>query len=276
MKVVFDNEYEEVESQLRKYDKNKYCLFLDAAGQNESTAIIEAHWHEWLEITYIIDGEMSVQVPQDIYHVTKGEIIVIGMQTLHRIIGNVGNYRYQCLHINIGFVLQHLSPTLLNEKVMKIQDKEMFLEYFTQIIQLMNHDDVVSQLKYKASLLNLLSLCLNGYTEETDDYDMHAIFSRILFYVSTHYNEDISLKDLSKRFNYTSQHISLMFKKYLNTNYYTYLTKLRLDRARLLLTSTHRRVLDIALECGFSSEHSFIGHFKKMYGMTPTQYRKNS
>ena len=66
-----------------------------------------------------------------------------------------------------------------------------------------------------------------------------------------------------------------MFKKYLNTNYYTYLTKLRLDRSRFLLTSSRHRVIDIAIECGFNNEHSFINHFKKVYGITPTQYRKN-
>ena len=51
---------------------------------------------------------------------------------------------------------------------------------------------------------------------------------------------------------------------------------MRLDKARMLLKSTHKHIIDIALECGFSNEHSLILNFKKVYGLTPTQYRRSN
>lgn len=147
---------------------------------------------------------------------------------------------------------------------------------FSQVIAKMNHDDIISQLEYKASLLSLLAHCLqeSHYDPTSYHHENNDIFSRILFFVSTHYREDISLQYLSNHFGYTTQHISLMFKRYSNTNYYTYLTKLRLDRAKFLLMTSSKRIIDIAFECGFSSEHALINHFKKWYAMTPSQYRK--
>lgn len=276
MRLMFDEEYEEIDSSIRNYDDNKYCLFVDSAGYNEVNSTIDVHWHEWLEIVHIIDGHMTVIAPQGSFDVNRNEIIVIGMQSLHKIIGNAGNFRFQCFHINNGFILQHMPTSMLNDKIFMVKNNEKFLDVLSHIILKMNHNDIVGQLEYKASLLSLLSVCLieSHYDPQLNQFENNDTFSRILFYVSTRYREDISLQHLSQHFGYTTQHISLMFKRYLNTNYYTYLTKLRLDRAKFLLMTSKKHIIDIALECGFSSEHAFINHFKKWYQMTPSQYRK--
>ena len=281
MKVEFDNEYENIGGEnlhLRRYDKHKYCLFTDGAGTNSEIFIVEPHWHEWLEIIYIIEGEMRVITPKGTLDINQDNLVVIGMQTLHKIEGNLGDYRYQCLHVNIGFILQNMSPALLDDKMFLIEDKTKALQYFSDIIRLMNHDDIVSQLKYKADILNLLSICLQDSHTNIDNErgEVNDIFSDILFYISTHYQEDLSLQELSEQFGYTTQHISLLFKKNLDTTYYTYLTKLRLDRAKFLLMTTNKRNIDIAIECGFSSEHSLISHFKKNFSETPSQFRKKN
>ena len=276
MRLIFDDEYENVDSSLRSFDDDKYCLFIDEAGYNESKSIIESHWHEWLEIVHIIDGAMETLTPHGCFRVDSGNVIVVGMQSLHKMIGQEGHFRFRCLHLNIGFILQYLPTSILADKVFLVENKEEFLKIFANIISRMQHNDVISQLEYKSSLLSLLALCLKesqvdfaGKNNKRDD-----TFSKILFYVSSHYREDISLQHLSHEFDYTTQYISLMFKQYLNTNYYSYLIKLRLDRAKFLMMTSDKRVIDIALECGFASEHSFINHFKKWYSLTPSQYRK--
>lgn len=45
MRLIFDEEYEDVDSSIRDYDDNKYCLFIDSAGSNEAPSTIEVHWH---------------------------------------------------------------------------------------------------------------------------------------------------------------------------------------------------------------------------------------
>ena len=64
MRLIFDEEYEDVDSSIRNYDSNKYCLFIDSAGHNENKSIIDVHWHEWLEIVHIIDGHMVTMTPE--------------------------------------------------------------------------------------------------------------------------------------------------------------------------------------------------------------------
>lgn len=67
-----------------------------------------------------------------------------------------------------------------------------------------------------------------------------------------------------------------MFKKQLGINYKAYLTQIRLEKVKFLLVHTENKLLEIALESGFGSEHSLIKNFKKTYRLTPTEYRREN
>ena len=51
-----------------------------------------------------------------------------------------------------------------------------------------------------------------------------------------------------------------------------YLNNIRIQKAIILLTS----IIDVAYECGFTSENAFKNSFKKIVGITPVSYRKNN
>ncbi len=274
MKVVFDSEYEDLENSIiRESDIHKFCLFIDASGSNSKEAIYDLHWHEWIEITYIIEGSMTVETTLGVFEVNPNEVMVIGSRALHKIIGAKGAYRYQCFHVNIGFVTQFMNPNYIVNQVVKIKDNESILMNLQNIIKYMKHDDIVSSLRYKSNLLNLIASCIEniGYY---DSYYEHDIFENILFYIGQHYQQQLQLYDVATYFHYTTQHVSFMFKKNMSTTFLSYLTRLRLDKANLLLKTTNKTIIEIALESGFSSERSFIMQFKKEYGTTPAKYRK--
>lgn len=55
-----------------------------------------------------------------------------------------------------------------------------------------------------------------------------------------------------------------------------YLNNIRIQKAIILLTSTDHKIIDVAYECGFTSENAFKNSFKKIVGITPVSYRKNN
>lgn len=67
-----------------------------------------------------------------------------------------------------------------------------------------------------------------------------------------------------------------LFKQQLNISPHAFVSKMRLHKAAMLLKSQQASVLNIALSCGFGSETHFGKAFKKYYGITPNQYRKQS
>ncbi|MGA9518201.1 MAG: AraC family ligand binding domain-containing protein, partial [Trichococcus sp.] len=191
MRMIFDNEYEDLKaSVIRRTDPNKHCLLVEQSGTNLSQSIIETHWHEWLEVTYIIEGSMQVQFPNGQLEVNEGQVALIGMQTLHKITGDTGKYHFKCLHINFGLISQYVNPSVLMDKVVLIKNTEYFIKVLENIDALMDLDNVVSNIRYQSNLLELLAISVEE-VENASEMDSPRgpidFFSKILFYLGEHY-----------------------------------------------------------------------------------------
>lgn len=276
MRVNSDNQYEEIETDFRLSDQNHFCIYTDDKGFNERPSYIENHWHEWLEVTEVLEGEMEVDCEGKTLVVKAGEMVVIGVQALHKITGKQGKYAFRCLHINVGFVMQNMNVSSLYNKAFLLVPNEMLSYCFNAIPSVIEKDDASSKMILKATLLLILSAIAKevGQIKSDTNYACSDVMTEIVYYIATNYDEDLSLNSLSLKFGYTPQYISSLFKKYMNTTFYTYLTKLRMDRARFMLLSTSLNISEIAYACGFASETAMSEKFKKMYGKTPLQYKR--
>lgn len=276
MRIQVDNDYEEITGDFRKTDPNHYCSLTESEGFNPQPELYEAHWHEWLEISRIIDGEMDLECSGKKIHVSAGQVFVVGVQEIHGITGYTGSYHFQCLHINIGFIMQNMNVTRLYHQVFLMKHPEKAERLFSFLIPLITRHDAESQMRLKAGLLLLLAAIADECDGSRQDTGIlySDTFSEIVYYIAKNYNADLSLKVLSEKFGYTPQYLSNLFKKYMQTTYHTYLTKIRLDRARFLLMTSSLTVVDIAYACGFSSENAMNEQFKKQFAKTPLQYRR--
>ena len=88
--------------------------------------------------------------------------------------------------------------------------------------------------------------------------------------------EDLSLKRLSDAISVSENHISETLSQQLNTNFFQFVNKFRVEQAMMLLTSTNKTVTVIAYESGFYSKSTFNTAFKKVAGKTPTLYRNEA
>jgi len=71
-------------------------------------------------------------------------------------------------------------------------------------------------------------------------------------------------------------HFHRLFTQFHGVTPHRYLSRLRLERARALLRSSDRSVLDVAIDCGFESLGSFSALYKRTFGVTPGLERPNS
>ncbi|WP_410515099.1 response regulator [Paenibacillus sp. BR2-3] len=93
-------------------------------------------------------------------------------------------------------------------------------------------------------------------------------------YIERHFQKDLSLSVLSERFHFSPQYIAKKFKELHNTTVMTYLTDIRMDKAKSLLRFTNKPVSEIANSLGYDDENYFGKVFKKQNGISPLQYRK--
>lgn len=96
----------------------------------------------------------------------------------------------------------------------------------------------------------------------------------VLEYIDTHYNEEITLSDLSEVMNVNESYLCRLFKKIVNTSVVQYLNFIRVCKAEKMLISTDKSISEIAYETGFSSVSYFNRTFKKHKFTTPSSYKK--
>jgi len=93
------------------------------------------------------------------------------------------------------------------------------------------------------------------------------------FIDETYSDPNLSLSLIAEKFNITPQYLSSLFKEKTGQNLSDYITYLRVEKAKLLLTQTNYSVNEIALKAGYIYPSSFINAFKKKVGISPTKYR---
>lgn len=90
-------------------------------------------------------------------------------------------------------------------------------------------------------------------------------------------NHDLTLDLLSEKMGVSPRTLSSVINGYYGCNFFEYVNGYRIEEAKRLLTSEELKdttVLDIMYEVGFNSKATFNGFFKKVEGLTPSEYRK--
>lgn len=92
-------------------------------------------------------------------------------------------------------------------------------------------------------------------------------------YIQEHQSEDLSLAQVAKAVNTSTYYFCKLFKKSTNINFTDYVSRLRIEKAKNLALNPNLRISEIAFEVGFQSLTHFNRIFKRITGMSPSQYR---
>lgn len=100
------------------------------------------------------------------------------------------------------------------------------------------------------------------------------IVHQIKQYIMENSHADISLEMIADRVNLSPYYISKLFKEQLGLNYIDYLTECRIERAKSLMSDSELSLKEITYEIGYNDPNYFSRVFKRVYGISPTEYRK--
>ncbi|MDF2988263.1 MAG: response regulator [Eubacterium sp.] len=92
-------------------------------------------------------------------------------------------------------------------------------------------------------------------------------------YISKHYNEDITLAKITELVFVNANYFSEMFKNNTGENFIDYLTRFRIDKAKVLLKDVAIKTYEVGRLVGYDDPNYFSKVFKKVVGITPSQYR---
>ncbi|TFE25561.1 response regulator transcription factor [Cohnella luojiensis] len=141
---------------------------------------------------------------------------------------------------------------------------------------LYSYEQLVQSYPQAFAMLDELQKLTARYMRSSDSPSVETknqTFNAILQFVTSHFNEDISLQNLSDQFFMNPSYISQLFKKEAGETFTTYISRLRIAYACELLSSDNYSVHEIAEKIGYHDYFYFTRIFKKITGKTPTQYR---
>ena len=95
-------------------------------------------------------------------------------------------------------------------------------------------------------------------------------------YIGVHINEKLSIGDLAERAGYSEYYFSRKFKQEMGCTITEYIMREKIERAKVLLSTTNMSILDISIELSFNSRSYFSDSFQKIAGIAPGEYRKQN
>ncbi|MCL2843119.1 MAG: response regulator [Oscillospiraceae bacterium] len=148
--------------------------------------------------------------------------------------------------------------------------KEVLAKY-ADISNLINADSGIETIK---ALLSSILESVIEYRDDVTGSKNHEVITKAQEYIQKNYSEkDISLHSVAKEVNVSPNHFSTIFSQKIGETFISYITKIRLERAKILLKTTNKRISDIGYEVGYNDTQYFSYVFKKNIGMTPKAFR---
>jgi len=147
---------------------------------------------------------------------------------------------------------------------------EVLSEYFDAGYMLSDGADID---KVKSLLISVLERVVEFRDTATGSKYSDIIAKAQEFIRKNYSDKDISLHSVAKEVNISPNHFSTIFSRETGETFISYITKVRLDKAKLLLKTTQMRASDIGYEIGYNDTHYFSYVFKKNTGMTPKEFR---
>lgn len=144
----------------------------------------------------------------------------------------------------------------------------LYNKYYSKIL---GTKDLQALQKLEISLASEYLELLISDIEVKDNFIVNKILQHLHVNIESH----VSLEDISLYLNITPQYATSCFKKHMGISLMKYSKKIRIDRAKVLLLTTTKSILDIGLTLGFYDQSHFSKTFKEFQGMSPTEYRNS-
>ena len=120
-----------------------------------------------------------------------------------------------------------------------------------------------------------MSFSTNPRTYNTQQVKCVNEHLSVIEYINQNLDTDLSLEKLSNVGNLSPNYLCTVFKQLNGMTVWDYILIRRVDEAKRLIRSSDESILNIQLACGFRTASNFNKAFKKLVGMSPSEYRKH-
>ena len=232
------------------------------------------HWHNYYEFEYIRNGEYIHIVNGQKRRLKKGDLVFCTTSDIHSI--EVTDKAYIS---TIQFEEKYLTDTskkIINslksrDFTFSDEDAKQVKETIFQLYDLKDEAKPLRLDNIRNRIETLLLYCAaeDGQNETRSNNLMNAVG-----FIDSNFREPITLQTAANLAGLSKGAFSSIFRKKIGVTFQDYIISKRLKWSETLLKSSELNVTQIAYNSGFRSHSHFSSTFKKIYGISPLDYRE--
>lgn len=252
------------------------------------------HWHSEMEIMYIEKGSGFARLNRESIRLKKGDILIVNCGVLHSMRTDLKNpLYYKSVVFSLGFlagqpgdICQECVATPLTENRAEFchhieegdSGYEKLRRIFLEIHSCHTEKKPYFYMKLKMLFFDFFYEMLTEHyiiPVSTEQNKSLAAVKEVLDYISLHYQENLTVSELSGLSNYSEYYFMKLFRQYTGKTLVEYINDFRMEKAKYLLTHSDASVTEIAMNVGFNSTSYFIKKFQQANEVSPHKYRKS-
>lgn len=276
-----------------KYDNNFHVNTFITNGKYNF-----AHWHDALEIVYVLNGEIDIRLGIGTHHLKEDDFAIVNPNELHKVNSVSDDVKVLFIQIDSRLCAKFCEDiysewiycfSSTNEKELR-DDLQSLRQYIAKIVWMTDNLDDGDEKDCKSVeylLKQMVLVLLDNFNIakvfarqklNTEDLKNSEViterYKRVFKHLTLNYMNKINLSDIAKQENISLQYLSADIKDKLGMSFQEILNVFRVEHSEKMLLSSNRNILEISLDCGFSDPKYLDKNFMKYYGMTPSKYRK--
>jgi YesN/AraC family two-component response regulator len=176
-----------------------------------------------------------------------------------------------------GFAVPRLMEQvgLLESGIFFLQDAHLMEESFFQMLQAANVSGSFNGFQSSVYLYQFIIMCRNCISKTNKQKNLKLKqLEPLITYLEENYYRNPTLKDMADVLEITPHHLCRVFKEVFKIRPFVYLTKIKLQKAKELMTESENLTIKyIADKVGYNDISYFCSIFKEYEGITPTEFR---
>lgn len=291
---MFPNESNSIKfEKVIKSHMRYFCISLETPLQYHYTGKFEAPSREWIhlsrtmadyELIVVTKGTAYIQLDQQQFSVSEGKFLLCA-PTARQAGFQKSDCSFYWLHFDSDKTVDVLESACIpessgNNRIVipisgKAENPEKIIVMMKQLQDSVRnyHNRLQNNYLCTGILLEIYCQLSNKQRQSNSDLQKTQLFNDIQDYIKWYRDSDLKVSQIAEHFGYNKRYLSSFFHAASGITLKEYITQKKMEEAKYLLSDTNSYIKEIAFQLGFHDSHTFMKVFKKLVGLTPTQYR---
>lgn len=224
-------------------------------------------------IEYVFSGTGALQTGGDVYYPTEGDLCIVPEKAAYTAETDpCAPWTKMVIHLKGTAAASFVQAFGLDKRIL-YKNCGQVQGFFEELFETIKSDEPIELIMEQGSMLLmklLTAVCSNEMQNRTVSDEVQVVKR----FIENNYQRNLTMDDISAAVFRSNDYVQKQFKQVYGVTPYSYYMELKMECAKNLLQQTNLSIGQIAEKLGYKSDRYFSARFRRVTGMTATQFRK--